>query len=107
MSTNQRLPDRWRVKTMKRLGTSVTLHRAGGAARRAKTAFDGPAARALVARATRATSDLCARGIAASAVAQTARLSPTQTRLTQLPKKQNCQNSTPRLGSIENALRRD
>ena len=49
--TNQRLPDRWRVKTMKRFGSSVTLHRAG-AARRARTALDGPAARALVASAT-------------------------------------------------------
>ena len=72
VSTNQRLPDRWRVKTMKRFGSSVTLHRAG-AARRARTAFDGPAACALVARVTKATSDLCARVIVASAVAQNAR----------------------------------
>ena len=53
VSTNQRLPDRWRVKTMKRFGSSVTLHRAG-AARRARTAFEGPAPRALVASATTA-----------------------------------------------------
>ena len=61
--------------------------RAGGGKR-----LDGPAARAPAARATKATSDLCARVIAASAVARNARLSPTQTRLTHLLKKQNCQN---------------
>ena len=89
VSTNQRLPDRWRVKTMKRFGSSVTLHRAG-ASLSARTAFDGPAPRALVPRATRATSDW--RVI----VARNARLSSTQTRPerpddTHLPKKHNCQ----------------
>lgn len=71
VSTNQRLPERWRVKTMKRFGSApVILHRAG-AARRAKTACDGPAARALDASATKAS---IARVIAASASHQT----PTQ-----------------------------
>ena len=43
------------TRVRKRFGSSVTLHRAG-AARRARTAFEGPAPRAL-ARATKATSD--------------------------------------------------
>ena len=54
---------------------------------RPRTAFDGPAACALAARATKAMSNWRARAIVASAVAQNARLSPTQTRLTHLAKK--------------------